>query len=38
MDEVINAYFQIFSPDTFKLIFGLGISAILIYTVYSFFD
>lgn len=38
IDDIINAYFQIFPKEYFLLFMAFGISAILSYTLYTFFD
>lgn len=36
MNDILNAYFQIFPKEYFLLMLGFGISAILVYTLYTF--
>jgi len=38
MDVIITAYFQIFPQEYFLLLISFGISAIIIYGLFSFFD
>jgi len=38
MDDILNAYFQIFPQKYFLLLLAFGISALIIYTLFSFFD
>jgi hypothetical protein len=38
MDIILTAYFQILPPSYFLLIIGFGITAIIVYTIYGFFD
>ena len=38
MDDILNAYFQIFPKEYFLLFLAFGISTLIIYTLYSFFE
>jgi len=38
IDDVLTAYFQIFTKDNFLIFIAFGISSIVVYALFSFFD
>jgi hypothetical protein len=38
MDTILTAYFQIFPQEYFLLFIAFGISAVIVYTLFTFFD